>query len=170
MKRYKRMPPGLSPAQGELNSAIQNLLRHEPDAHAIHDDMVLATTTHEEHKALLKRILILFEENGVTLNPSKSEVGVPEIRFWGLLVNEDGVRPDPRKVEALDHISPPTSKEDLTLHDAVQCRVHPNVRKESRSSERTHKGESEIQMGKKTSRVLPRNASCFQKRCSATLL
>ena len=37
-----------------------------------------------------------------------------EIRFLGMIVSGDGVRPDPEKVEALNHITPPASKEELT--------------------------------------------------------
>ncbi|CAB4022967.1 Hypothetical predicted protein, partial [Paramuricea clavata] len=51
---------------------------------------------------------------GITLNPDKCTFGVPEIGFWGLRIGSDGVRPDPAKVEALDHMTPPQSKEELT--------------------------------------------------------
>ena len=50
---------------------------------------------------------------GVTLNPSKCTFGATEIDFWGLRIGSAGVRPDPAKVEALKHITPPRSKEEL---------------------------------------------------------
>ena len=40
-------------------------------------------------------------------------VGAEEIHFWGLLISRDGVRPDPAKVSALDHITPPTNRQEL---------------------------------------------------------
>ena len=39
--------------------------------------------------------------------------GETDIEFWGLLIGAEGVRPDPAKVEALQHITPPTSREEL---------------------------------------------------------
>ena len=39
--------------------------------------------------------------------------GAKEIEFWGLLIGSDGVRPNPAKVAALDHITPPNNKDEL---------------------------------------------------------
>lgn len=46
---------------------------------------------------------------GLTLNPKKCQFGKKSIGVYGA----DGVKPDPIKVEALDFITPPKSKEDL---------------------------------------------------------
>jgi hypothetical protein len=50
---------------------------------------------------------------GITLNPNKCTFGASEIEFWGLRIGSTGVRPSPVKVDALNYISPPRSKEDL---------------------------------------------------------
>ena len=47
------------------------------------------------------------------MNPSKCSFGKKEISFWGMVYGPDGIKPDPAKVEALEHITPPSSKEDL---------------------------------------------------------
>ncbi|CAB4016211.1 Hypothetical predicted protein [Paramuricea clavata] len=41
--RYKRLTMGVKPAQGELNMALQPLFAHIPQAHLIHDDLIVAT-------------------------------------------------------------------------------------------------------------------------------
>ena len=48
--RYKRLVMGLKPSQGELNAALQPLFAHVPEVHVIHDDLVIATVTEEEHQ------------------------------------------------------------------------------------------------------------------------
>ena len=48
--RYKRLVMGLKPSQGELNAALQPLFAHIPEVHVIHDDLVIATVTEEEHR------------------------------------------------------------------------------------------------------------------------
>lgn len=49
----------------------------------------------------------------MTLNPEKCTFGAKSITFWGLLVGEQGVFPDPEKVEALSCARTPTSKKEL---------------------------------------------------------
>ena len=34
--------------------------------------------------------------------------------FWVMIGSNEGVGPDPEKVKALDHITPPRNKEELT--------------------------------------------------------
>ena len=47
------------------------------------------------------------------MNLKKYVFGASEIRFWGMIVSADGIRPDPAKVEALEHITRPKNKEEL---------------------------------------------------------
>ena len=111
--RYKRLTMGVKPAQGELNMALQPLFANIPQAHLIHDDLIVATTTNAEHNEAIEAVMNAISNAGITLNPDKCTFGVPEIGFWGLRIGSDGVRPDPAKVEALDHMTPPQSKEEL---------------------------------------------------------
>ena len=111
--RYKRLVMGIKSAQAELNSALQPVFAHIPEAHIIHDDLVVATATKEQHEHVIEQVLAAIETSGLTLNLKKCVFGASEIRFWGMIVGADGIRPDPTKVEALEHISPPRNKEEL---------------------------------------------------------
>ena len=111
--RYKRLIMGLKPAQGELNIALKPIFAHLKDAHLIHDDLVLATNTYEEHIELINEVMKAVSRSGLTLNPDKCFFGLSEIKFWGMVFGKDGVKPDPEKVETLKHITRPESKEEL---------------------------------------------------------
>ena len=111
--RYKRLVMGLKPAQGELNAALQPLFSHIPHAHILHDDLIIAAITQAEHDKAVEQVMQVILEAGITLNPKKCVFGKSEIKFWGLIVGADGVRPDPEKIEALDHLTPPRSKDEL---------------------------------------------------------
>ena len=111
--RYKRLTMGLKPAQGELNAALLPLFAHIPGVFLIHDDIIIATNTQEEHKTAFREVMKVVSETQLTLNPDKCIIGATEIHFWGLLISRDGVRPDPAKVSALDHITPPTNRQEL---------------------------------------------------------
>ena len=42
-----------------------------------------------------------------------------------MIFGEDGVKPDPSKVEALEHITAPQSKEELRLHSQLRKKSAP---------------------------------------------
>ena len=105
--RYKRLVMGIKSAQGELNAALQPLFSHRPQVHIIHDDLVIATVTQDEHEEVVRTVMDILAEAGLTLNPTKCVFGQSEIRFWGMIVGADGIRPDPEKVEALNHVTRP---------------------------------------------------------------
>lgn len=81
--------------------------------HLIHDDVVIATDTINEHLAALEAVMLAISENGLTLNPSKCHFLQHEIKFWGMIFSKDGVRPDPEKVEDLQYLTPPSDKAEL---------------------------------------------------------
>ena len=74
--RYKRLTMGLAPSQGELNSAIQPIFSHIKHAHVIHDDVIIATSTMEEHEMILNESMKAIAESGLTLNPAKCFIGM----------------------------------------------------------------------------------------------
>ena len=50
----------------------------------------------------------------MTLNPEKCLIARKEIPWWGMIVSEKGLSPDPRKVEAMKLMSPPNNKDEVT--------------------------------------------------------
>ena len=111
--RYKRLIMGVKSAQGELNAALQQLFRHIPDAHVIHDDVIIASKNMEDHLKTVEECLAASQNAGLTLNEDKCWFCYDEVRFWGMLVNTEGIQPDPEKVEALEGLEPPRNKEEL---------------------------------------------------------
>ena len=111
--RYKRLVMGLKPSQGELNAALQPLFAHLPQVHVIHDDIVIATMTIQEHVSIVEEVLQILSDSGLTLNGVKCVFGQDSISFWGMIVSADGICPDPEKVKALDNLATPTNKEEL---------------------------------------------------------
>ena len=69
--RYERLTMGIKPAQGELNVALRSVFAHIPNAHQIHDDLIVATQTLEEHVQVIEECMKAIAEAGITLNPAK---------------------------------------------------------------------------------------------------
>ncbi|CAB4041353.1 Hypothetical predicted protein, partial [Paramuricea clavata] len=100
-------------AQGELNVALQPLFANIPQAHLIHDDLIVAAKNDVKHNKAIEEVMKAIFSAGITLNPNKCTFGASEIEFWGLRIVSSGVRSSSVKVDALNYISPPRSKEDL---------------------------------------------------------
>ena len=104
---------GIKPAQGELNVALRPIFAHIKNAHLIHDDLIVAAKTEEEHTTAIEKVMEAVKEAGLTLNPAKCCFGQNEISFWGMIYGSNGIKPDPIKVDSLEYIKAPESKEDL---------------------------------------------------------
>ena len=65
------------------------------------DDVIVFSSTFEEHITRLDEVLTRLGEAGLKLKPSKCELFRESVIFLGYLVTPDGVKPDPQKVEAV---------------------------------------------------------------------
>ena len=104
---------GLKSAQGELNMALRPIFAHIKTVHLIHDDLIIATETEAQHLEAITAVMEAISAAGLTLNPKKCVFGRTEVKFWGMVISQEGVRPDPSKVEALEGLTPPTNKAEL---------------------------------------------------------
>ena len=111
--RFKRMPFGLKMSQDIFQARIDQLVEGLAGVVAIADDIVIFGATQEEHDENLRRLLARCREHGLKLNPDKSQISQPEVKFYGIICSAEGVRPDPRKVSALQTMSAPTSSQEL---------------------------------------------------------
>ena len=123
LMRYRVLTMGCTPASGELTKALQPLFEDMKEVHVIHDDIIIATSNEARHKEVLNQALQIIEDAGMTLNANKCIFHKQEVPFWGVLVNENGIRPDPEKVNALKHATPPQDKQELI---SFLCMVQSN--------------------------------------------
>ena len=113
LMRYKRLTMGTAPASGELNKALRPVFHDIEDAHVIQDDLIIGGETQEHHDRVLEKVCERIEEIGMTLNPDKCLISEDQVPWWGMMISKDGVSPDPRKIDALKHMTPPRSKDEV---------------------------------------------------------
>ena len=77
------------------------------------DDVLVASSSFEEHKTHMHELMRRFAHYGVVLNKDKCVFGVSEITFLGHLVTQEGIKPLPQKVEAIENFLPPTNLKQL---------------------------------------------------------
>ncbi|BHF60333.1 hypothetical protein SprV_0100329700 [Sparganum proliferum] len=110
---FLRMPFGLRNASQTFQRFVDRVLRGLPFVYAYIDDLLVASSTAEEHMEHLATVFDRLQQFGVVLNPSKCVFGVPSLEFLGHLVESHGIRPLPSKVAAIQDFPPPTSKRQL---------------------------------------------------------
>ena len=111
--RHKTLTMGSCPASGELTKALGPLFQSIPQAHVIHDDLIIAAKSQNEHDEALGKVLDVISKSGMTLNIDKCILSTDKIPFWGIIVTKDGLKPDPKKVEALKYADCPKTKDEL---------------------------------------------------------
>ncbi|UYV65612.1 K02A2.6-like [Cordylochernes scorpioides] len=72
------------------------------------DDILIFASDSKTHDRILLLVLRKLKEAKVTLNKAKCVFGVPRINFLGHILDEDGIRPDPAKIEAVAKMPAPT--------------------------------------------------------------
>ena len=69
--------------------------------------------TQEEHDQRLMAVLTRLSKAGITLGIEKCEINKRSVKFLGQLVDEDGVKPDPSKVRAIQQMKSPSTVSEL---------------------------------------------------------
>ena len=142
LMRYCVLTMGSTPASGELTKALRPLFEHIKEVHVIHDDVIIATQTKPEHERILNLVLQIIDQSGMTLNINKCMFHQPQVPFWGVVVSEHGIRPDPEKVKALKYVTRPQNRQELI---SFLCMIQSN--KEFIPFIARNKEGQEIQMG-----------------------
>ncbi|GFU95865.1 hypothetical protein TNCV_4994981 [Trichonephila clavipes] len=64
------------------------------------DDVLVASSTEEEHSEHLKMVFERFQQYGLRINVSKSVMGAAQVEYLGFLITAEGSRPLPEKVQS----------------------------------------------------------------------
>ena len=92
---------------------MDQVLHDLPFAYTYIDDVLVASSSPEEHERHLRAVLEWFSEHGIVINPSNREFGVPQLTFLSHTVDQHGIRPLPFKVETLRTFPRPTMQRKL---------------------------------------------------------
>ena len=117
--RWRRLPFGLSASseifQKRLHQALEGLLgvaciADDILVYGVGDTLEEAMLNHDQNLAsLLERC----HHKSIKLNKHKLALRVQEVDFMGHLLTAQGLKPDPKKVEAILKLPTPKSKEDI---------------------------------------------------------
>lgn len=104
-----------------LNNSPQTLQRlmdsiFGPEFHNVFvymDDIIIASSTFYEHLDTLTKVYVRLKAAGLVVNLEKCEFCRSSLRYLGFLVDKDGLRTDPAKVEAIVTFSTPSTPTEV---------------------------------------------------------
>ena len=77
------------------------------------DDILVFGKDECEHQERLITVLQRIKKAGITLNKEKCEIGKTELKFLGHVIDQNGIKADPEKVQAIQEMRPPENVSDL---------------------------------------------------------
>ena len=109
------MPFGLCNAPATFQRLMNKVLKDYIGkiCHVYMDDIIIFSDTEEEH---LKHIRIIFQtlkNHGLFLKLQKCEFLKDEMTFLGHKIGKDGIRSDPKKIEAIVKLPPPRNVREV---------------------------------------------------------
>ena len=87
------MPFGLRNASQTFQRHIDSVLRDVPNACAYIDDILVASSSHEQHLADLRQVLEALSKHNLRISVSKSTFAKDSVDFLGCSVSADGIKP-----------------------------------------------------------------------------
>lgn len=104
---------GLRNAAQTFQRFMDEVLRNLEFCYVYIDDILIASTTEEEHLRHVGEVFGRLREYGVVINSAKCVFGKSQVTFLGHSVSSSGTRPLPEKVEAIRRFPQPTTAQDL---------------------------------------------------------
>src|SRR3989440_229865 len=112
---YLVMPMGLTNAPASFQALMNNVLRDYIDkiCEVYLDDILIYSKNPDEHDEHVRLILQKLKEYSLKVDLEKSEFDKEEVEFLGHIIGKDGIRMDPRKIQAILEWPVPENLKDL---------------------------------------------------------
>ena len=113
------MPFGISPAPEEFQRRLDTALAGLPGVVPIFNDILIYGVGETKAEAIEnhdQRLIALFERcksKGIKLNKEKCKFRLSEVSFMGHVISEEGLKPDPAKIQGVQEMPSPESKQDV---------------------------------------------------------
>ena len=110
---FLRMPLGLRNAVQSFQRFMDEVLRGLHFCYVYIDDLLVASSSPEEHLQHLRLVLERLDDHGILINVTKSLFGRSSLDFLGHHVDATGIRPLEDKVQTIRNFPQPTSQRKL---------------------------------------------------------
>lgn len=113
MFEFLGMPLGHRNATQRFQRFMDSLFRNCPFVRVYIDNIIVASSTSEDHVLHLQEVVSILAKNKLTLNQKKCAFAQQSLNFLGFHVAAEGFHLPKEKIEAILEQPPPKSIEDL---------------------------------------------------------
>jgi hypothetical protein len=112
-----KMPFGLNNAPTTYQRCIDVVLMGLKgiDCLVYLDDIICCSATMEEHERKLQLIFERLEQANFKIQPEKCVFATDTVEYLGHICTPEGIRPDPKKIRAIEQYSEPKSVRDVRV-------------------------------------------------------
>ena len=110
---FRRLPFRISSAPEHFQRRMSEALSGLAGTVCMMDDVLVYGENREEHDERLTGVLQRLSDLGMTLNADKCVFAQTSVKFLGHVVDSQGIRPDPDKIEAISEFATPTCVSDI---------------------------------------------------------
>ena len=112
---FKRMPFGLKNAPATFQRLMDNILKGllEDTCLVYLDDIIVYSTSLQEHVEKLQKVFDRLNEANFKVKLEKCEFLRKEIKYLGHVITNEGVKPNPDKVDAIKRYPLPKTRKEI---------------------------------------------------------
>ncbi|GFS44035.1 retrovirus-related Pol polyprotein from transposon 17.6 [Nephila pilipes] len=92
---------------------MDEIYEEDEDINPYFDDIALGSSTVEEHCRLLRRTLLKARKANLKFNELKTQLSQTSVNYLGHVLSDEGIKPDPKKIRAIEQFVTPNCKEDV---------------------------------------------------------
>ncbi|XP_003738321.3 uncharacterized protein K02A2.6-like [Galendromus occidentalis] len=105
--QYNRLVFGLKTAPAIFQRAMDQTLAGLDGVLVYLDDILVMGSSQTEHDGRLLKVLSRLQEWGFRLGLAKCHFNAPSVKYLGVIVDKDGIRADPQKIQAIRNLRRP---------------------------------------------------------------
>jgi hypothetical protein len=75
--------------------------------------LIITKSSHDDHLGKLGQVFIRLHDAGLKINAAKSFFYAQETEYLGYILTRGGIKPQPKKVQAILELNPPKSVTEL---------------------------------------------------------
>ena len=110
---FKRLPFGVHSAAEVFQKRVAEIVGGIENVANYQDDIIVFGRDKEQRDKALRDVRERIRESGLKLSEKKCRIGVTETTFLGHVITPEGIKPDPRKIEAITNMPTPSNKMEV---------------------------------------------------------
>lgn len=111
--KYNRMSFGIKTAPTLFQEIMDKMIAGLDGVICYMDDIFICGKTKIEHDKRLIRLMNRIAQHGFHIKLAKSRFALTEIKYLGCIINKDGIKPDPQRIEAIQNMPAPSNLTEL---------------------------------------------------------